>query len=270
MEQVRKMAEMTWPEFSELLNETDLALVPVGTVEEHGHHLPLGTDVFGAEGVAERIGEKVKCIILPAVPYGNNIECWNTSEWPGSISISTETLANLYREIGEEMVRFGAKRILFVSGHFNLIGPLRTAAFRIWKKTGAAVGIHEYYIAAADIATKYTECIHADQVETSMILIGSKAHLIKLDRAIPTVNPFPPVEDERELWERNVFANYTYMADEKYLHAGNLGDPRKASKEIGEDVMATAVNVAIKMAEVLKKHVNEKKLERYRQSIQEF
>ena len=97
MEEIKKMAEITWPEFSELMKETDIALIPVGTLEEHGHHLPLGTDAFSAENIAARIAKKVKCIILPPILYGNNIECWNTSQWPGSINISSETLATLER-----------------------------------------------------------------------------------------------------------------------------------------------------------------------------
>lgn len=262
-----KMAEMTWPEFSDLMKETDIALIPVGTVEEHGHHLPLGTDFFGAEGIAERIAQKVKCVILPPISYGNNMETWNTSQWPGSINISSETLSALYREIGEEIVRFGARRILFVSGHFNIIGPLTQAAFRIWRETGATVGIHEYFIACSDVTTKYTSCIHADQVETSMILIGNRANLVKLDKAVPTTKTWPPVDEEKELWERFLMSKYTHTLDEQYLHAGNLGDPTKASKEIGEEVMAAAVNIGLTILEALNRHVNDKKIEDYRNSF---
>ena len=266
MEEIKKMAEMTWPEFSELMKKTDIALIPVGTLEEHGHHLPLGTDAFSAENIAARIAKKVKCIILPPILYGNNIECWNTSQWPGSINISSETLATLYREIGQEIVRFGARRILFISGHYNIIGPLTQAAFGIWQKTGAAVGIHEYFILCSDVTLKYTSCIHADQVETSMIMISSKADLIKLDEAVPTIHSFPPPpsEEEKELWRRGAMAKYTCTIDESYLHAGNLGDPTKASKEIGEEVMADAVDIALKMLGALSRHVDDKKIERYK------
>ena len=267
MEEVRWMHEMTWPEFSELVKETDIALIPAGVMEEHGHHGPLGVDTFAAEEMAKRIARRVKAVTLPVMPYGHSEERFDTSAWPGTISISPETTASFYRELGEELVRHGLRRILFVSGHYNNNGPLTTAAFRIWKETGAAVGLFEWFIAVHDEAYELTELIHADQVETSIILASDKAHLVKMDRAV--VNPLkvPAFDDEKELWKRFMFDRYTFSADESYLYKGNFCDPTKATKEIGDRLLDLSADRALIMIEALKKHVNEKKIKRYRESF---
>jgi len=267
MEKVYWMQEMTWPEFADLVKETDIALIPVGTMEEHAGHSPLGTDTFTAEAVATSIAKEVKAVVAPSIPYGHGIETFDTTGWPGTLSISTETMSSFYRELGDELVRHGLNRILFVSGHYNQRAALTTAAFRIWKDTGAVAGILEWFIAAHSEMQKYAKVSHADQVETAVLLASEKSHLVQMDKAVANPYPIPPFEDEQLLWDLRLFGLYTYAQDEKYLYKGNLGDPSKATKEIGVEMINKATKVGLTMLEAMKKHVNKEKIERFRNSF---
>lgn len=265
MEKVYKMDELTWPEFADLVKETDIALIPVGSMEEHSLHGPLGTDNFIADELAQRIAKKVKAVLYPVLKFGHGWSGFDTTMWPGTLSISAETLTSLYKELAEELVRHGLKRILFVSGHWNNTTCLDIAAFKIWKETGAAVGIFEWFIAMHAEAYSHTNAIHADEVETSLLLATEQANLVRMDRAVANPNPAPPFEDEKFLWERMIFSKITGRYDERYLHKGNFGDPRKATKDLGNELLDGSTELAVKMLEAMKKHVNEEKIKRFRE-----
>jgi creatinine amidohydrolase len=84
--------EMSWIEFRDAMKETDLVIIPVGVVEEHGCHNPLGTDVLIAEECAKLIGERAKVPVAPVMPFGYspNVVCF-----PGTNSLDPE----LYRKV---------------------------------------------------------------------------------------------------------------------------------------------------------------------------
>ena len=89
-------------------------ILPVGSVEEHGPHLPLGTDTFHALEVARRVAELRPVLVAPPVFYGI---CRSTREHPGTVSISGDTLRALLKDLGREFHRQGLRRLMFISGH---------------------------------------------------------------------------------------------------------------------------------------------------------
>ena len=106
--------DLSMPEFEAAREESRTVILPVGSVEEHGPHLPLGTDAFHAIEVARRAAALRPVLVAPPVYYGI---CRSTREHPGTISLSGDTLRGLIRDLGREFYRQGLRRLIFISGH---------------------------------------------------------------------------------------------------------------------------------------------------------
>jgi Uncharacterized protein, putative amidase len=115
--------ELTWPEFERV--DKTVALLPTGIVEAHGPHLPLGTDALMATYIAEETARRTNVLLLPTVWYGNT---YVLDKFPGTISISNETLYRLYLDIFREVARNGVRYLVVVNGHGGNVDALSMAA----------------------------------------------------------------------------------------------------------------------------------------------
>jgi len=102
--------------FRELENsKVDTAILPIGSIEQHGPHLPLGTDWIIVQEIAKRLAEKLgNCYLLPAIPYSNSQEHLG---FCGTISIRPSTLAKMIRDIVLSLYLHNIKKIIIISGH---------------------------------------------------------------------------------------------------------------------------------------------------------
>jgi mycofactocin precursor peptide peptidase len=117
---VTSLAGAVWPE----LTGAPLLVVPLGSVEQHGPHLPLGTDAAVAGAVAEAAAGLLDgALLAPALPYGASGE---HEDFPGTISLGTEALTGLLVEYGRSACRW-AGRVLIVNGHGGNLDALRAA-----------------------------------------------------------------------------------------------------------------------------------------------
>ncbi len=89
-------------------------IVPVGALEAHGPHLPLGADQIQAESTADALAIRIGALVAPTLPYGN---CAGTRPFPGTVSLSIGVLSHLVHELLEELARTGFRRVLVLSGH---------------------------------------------------------------------------------------------------------------------------------------------------------
>ncbi len=105
---------LNMPGFEDLKRRTATVILPVGALEEHGPHLPLGTDTFHALEVARRLAQRRPVVIAPPLFYGL---CRSTREHPGTVSLRGETLKALALDLGREFYRQGLRCQLFLSGH---------------------------------------------------------------------------------------------------------------------------------------------------------
>lgn len=127
----KTLMEMTWPEVEELLRETDIALMSVGAVEQHGYHLPLGTDTIQSTQtmkVASRILWEefgTKCAVAPTITWGIN---HGAMEYPGSITLKTDTLKQLLIDVCESLYHHGFRNIILFLGHDENYGAMMTAS----------------------------------------------------------------------------------------------------------------------------------------------
>ncbi len=107
---------LTWPEINEAVAQEKVIVLPVGSVEQHGHHLPLDVDMKLAAAVALAAGERspVDMLIMPAMSYGY---CHHVMDFPGTITISPSTFTSLLLDITRSVAYHGFKRIILVNGH---------------------------------------------------------------------------------------------------------------------------------------------------------
>jgi mycofactocin precursor peptide peptidase len=162
------LAGAVWPE----VPEAPLVVVPLGSVEQHGHHLPLGTDTSVACAVAEAAaGVLAGALLAPALAYGASGE---HEGFPGTISIGTDALTGLLVEYGRSAGRW-AGRLLVVNGHGGNLDALR-AAVPLLRSEGRDVAWFPCGVPGGDA--------HAGHTETSLMLHVEPAR-VREGRAVP-------------------------------------------------------------------------------------
>jgi creatinine amidohydrolase len=215
--------EMTMGEFSAGLMQTRTVLIPFGSTEEHGSHLPLATDTMQAVSIGRRIAELRPIFIAPPVPYG---VCRSSYEHPGTLSISTETLKALMLDIAAALYRQGLRNLIFLSGHAGgtHMATLTDAGEQLLMRyPDIKVAVLTEYLLAAEAGRHLIETpgdAHAGEIETSRIL-NSHPQLVKgsAEREFPCFPQGILVRDKRKYWPGGVW-----------------GDPSKASAEKGAQI----------------------------------
>lgn len=161
------LANMTQPEAEEALGRGTAVLV-TGSIEQHGGHLPLGTDAFAALTIALRVGERMEAPVLPLSPVG--VAPYHLS-WPGSLSVSPETLASLMMEVCEGLARAGVERVILVNWHEGNSAAVRVAADRIQQELPLRVIVAESHVITNGLFPDEMEFTHAGSMETAAILV---------------------------------------------------------------------------------------------------
>ena len=108
------LENITMPQFTEGLEQTRSVIIPFGSVEEHGAHLPLGTDTIHVYELAKLTSELCKVFVAPPVWYGL---CRSTSQHPGTLTISGSTVESIAVEIGTSLYSHGLRNFVLISGH---------------------------------------------------------------------------------------------------------------------------------------------------------
>ena len=220
-------------------------IFPVGSVEEHGEHLPLCTDSLQPEHIALEVAKKTGCLVAPPLRYG---VCNSARGFPGTVSISFDSLYRMTRDILEEFIRNRFKRILVLSGHAGQahMAALRLAAQEVvWEhekedaEKRPRIMVCSDYDFAYELKGKYfsEKDGHAGTIETSRVM-AIKPELIKAKG----IKSFPK------------FPRFEIIADpERYFPAGVIGDPTAASPEKGRMINKYIVREVVKLVEELKR-----------------
>ncbi len=218
---MRTLAGSVWPEIA----DAPLLVVPLGSVEQHGPHLPFITDTAVAGAVAEAAAGRLDgAVLAPALTYGASGE---HEDFPGTISIGTEALTGLLVEYGRSACRW-AGRVLIVNGHGGNLDALR-AAGRVLRAEGRDVAWFPCAVPDGDA--------HAGRTETSLML-HVEPNGVRTDDAVagetsPIGMLLPRLRAEGV---RAVSPN------------GVLGDPAGATPEEGADLLNGLVERAVAAA----------------------
>ena len=179
------MENLTWDEFEEIREEISTVIIPIGSIEAHGKHLPLNTDVLAPIEISKRVEEEVRkkggdILIAPPIPYGHSFVL---NIYPGTINVKAETLRAHVRDVIEEFVKEGFRRIILMNGHGGNIYPLIEASEEVAENFDVEVWIINWWIDfREDILSVCSSQGHAGEDETSVIL-AIKPELVKMDKA---------------------------------------------------------------------------------------
>lgn len=241
-------ASMTWPEAEERLKTVDVALLPVGAIEQHGPHLPLDVDAYDAERLAREVAERCvhpRPLVLPLVPYGVS---YHHDDFAGTISVGPDTLSRLVVEIGTQVARQGIRKLVIINGHGGNGPALHFAAQIINRDTGifTCVDTGETSDADIDALTRTPNDVHAGEIETSTTM-ALRPEAVRTDRMEPAVPRFS-----------SHFLDFTskrgvgwYAHTERITASGVMGDPTAADEEKGRRMWKVIVDNLVELVEDL-------------------
>lgn len=218
-----------------------VAIQPVASVEQHGRHLPLGTDSMIASAFAERLRERFHDggypgVFLPLMPYGKSNEHLH---FPGTITYSAETFLNVLMDIGRSCVRAGFRKLVFLNGHGGNHSILDVACRELRIETGMQVfALHPLITILpedpAQIGCPLAEQeaklgIHAGRVETSVIM---RIHpdCVRQDML---QQDYPVCFDGCDYLDFSGRVSFGWMTGD-VSKTGTIGDPAGATPEEGE------------------------------------
>ena len=259
------LQEMTWPEVKEYLTRSEMVIIPLGSTEQHGPHLPLGTDCYHAVDISKQISARTGVIVAPVLLVGYSSY---HSGFPGTLSVSPETMERVLFEVTEYLIKYGFRRIMFFNYHGGNSLVEATVIHRINHETEAtavAIGINSPIQKNEELdSLDY----HAGVEETSSMLYLEPG-LVRMDKAQkPVIRFTPQMEELKELSKKNPELESVWgallgvPAETKKGGASNelssngvwsLRDPRAAKAEIGKEMIQDMVDRAVKFIEAWNK-----------------
>ena len=244
------ISHLAYPDIQSFLKKSDLILIPMGSTEQHGPHLPVGMDYIYPEEVARRAAEKAGVLYTPTIWMGYSPQhLRGPGEGMGTISVHAETLTAILYDVARSLVHNGFSKLIFVNGHGSNAKIIDPILRRIRQDTGALVAFYkpyaERYIGMlADILENPPEDTpgwHASEFETSLML-AMHPEFVHMERAVHTragrpswlpagfvkLDGAPDVE----------FQGYQYfsfpMDHAEWTPSGVIGNPLTATAEKGE------------------------------------
>jgi len=241
--------ELTWPEAQERFRQVDIALLPVGAIEQHGLHLPLDTDAFDAKYLASRVAEACsdpKPLVLPNIPYGVS---YHHETFAGTVSISNDALSKVVYDIGMSVSRDKIKKLVIVNGHGGNGPALNYAAQMINRDAHIFVCVDTGETSDVDIydLIETGNDVHAGEIETSTSL-AIRPHLVNLNMARTEVPEF----SSRYLDFTSKRGVSWYAYTQRISSSGVMGDPSKASAEKGKKIWELMIANLVALVEDLK------------------
>ncbi len=235
-----QIEEITMEEFRKGLKKTKTLIIPFGTVEEHGRHLPLSTDTIIAVEVLRLVEEKRKVFIAPPLHYG---VCTTTRLHPGTISITPETLRRITLDMVRDSFQKDIKNFILISGHgggLHMNALKEVAEILVEEIKGIRIAVVSPYELLwkelSGIAETENDS-HAGEIETS-VMLALRPELVK-GRSKEEYPSFPKpmvVKDKLKYWPGGVW-----------------GNPEKASREKGEQVIALILEKIIDIIDMIEK-----------------
>lgn len=235
--------QLTSPEIAALDRERTVVILPIGSVEQHGNHMPLGTDSMLAEAVAGAAARDCNdVVVLPCPAYGFSA---HHMRFPGSVTLRAETLMAVCEDIVGSVVQHGFRRILVVNGHGGNGGIIDVLASILGHRHygQARIACLTYFTLAREEIARLRRSEaggmgHACEFETSLLL-HLRPELVHMERAAVT---YPnPGSDYLTTDLIGAQAVRVYHDFSDLSPTGSLGDPMLASAEAGEAFFKASV-----------------------------
>ncbi|MDA8206340.1 MAG: creatininase family protein [Thermaerobacter sp.] len=226
---------LTTKDFRErVLGRIDTAILPMGSVEAHGQHCPLGTDNFAPWHFAQALEAHYpdRLLVLPAIPYGHT---WELSNFAGTLSVSAETFGRYVAEVGLATLAWGIHHLVLMNGHGGNTPALNAAMEKLAEHGGRAVLVNWWIDYSADILTVTNGQGHAGEDETA-VMLAVAGPLVKMEDA--SFNPYRP--------------KYKIKAaglHDKSLRHATTGDGRGATQEQGKKIIELVSKRLVELVE---------------------
>ena len=250
------LLELPWTDVAEWIKAgNDVAMVPVGSIEKHGSHVPLGVDTYTTMGTVERAAVKAKVVFAPMMPYGHSPHHMGEAGWgTGSISLPAEVYRQVLYAIGRSLIFSGFNKIVFVSHHGTNMGPQGEVLRTLRAETGCFCAYYKTpterdCAVVADLMTgppEETPGWHAGELETSTCMAYMKENGIyegsifmdraKADRAHaprwmgPAFSKKDGTNTVQFQGSENIFVP---MLHHEYSDTATIGNPLRSSVEQG-------------------------------------
>jgi creatinine amidohydrolase len=239
----------TWVEIREIVKQQPVVILPVGSTEDHGYHLPLDVDNFLSWEVCEEAARRApdEMLLLPQIPYGFED---HHMDFPGTITVTSRHMMDFVIDITKSVARHGFKKILIVDGHGSNMPLLDLAARQTVVETDAHCGLVAWWSldrpANARILTSDVQS-HADEIETAVYLhLNTEA--VQMDKAVREEK----LADSRFYWRgsfRGKGAPPLLLMDHwsRLTASGVIGDATAATVEKGKQLFEAAVEGLVEL-----------------------
>lgn len=252
------LQELSWQDVEAYLEsaEDPTAIVPIGSTEQHGPHLPLGVDALEAIGIAEGMGEELNVPVCPPIWYG---DAKHHLAFPGTVALSTETVISLLTDVYESLLHHGFENVITVNGHrIANLPAIGTASKQVKQDNPEAFfgtvdllrigvrihnelregdpedGMHGGEFETSYIMHKHPELVQEDEIEPEIHEGWTRFasnDLVGIDDAVPTASTWQDYGEEA---------------------LGHHGDPTLANPEKGEKLHDAIVANGVEFVEDLR------------------
>jgi creatinine amidohydrolase len=222
-----KHFEMTWPEFEAFVKKTKFAILPIGAIEEHGPHLPMGTDVIIGEHLSERLARATGALLLPSLVYTPS---FSLRLFPGTVRVSDELFAQELIEIAESLYLHGIETIYAFISHLGALAACKSAERKLLLSSEARMvnltvpGLKEALEKYCKSERWHSTYVHAEEFETS-VMLAIRPNLVDMSKAV------------REYPEPNPLFGPISIPWSDFSESGVVGDATVASAETGHAIL---------------------------------
>jgi len=256
------LPHMSWVEVEQALKRTDMVIIPVGAIEQHGKHLPLCTDIYAAIEISKLIAQETDVLVAPVVFAGLSR---HHMDFPGTMTLSAPTFEAVVFECIQSLIYHGFRKFLIYNGHGGNDTSVNKVIYKVNQTTqAAAVLLSGIETAPESVPLDY----HAGEGETSSTLYLQNS-LVDMSRAEKPVLTIPPdaqkamdnIEEDTNL--QQVINAYMFSpkvsgkkgSSREMTNNGvfTAGDPKNATVERGRKKTERFVKAAVKFIEAWKK-----------------
>ncbi len=229
---VHQIDRMTRPQVEALLKEKPVLILPTGATEQHGAHLPMGTDNLCATNLAQRVGERLGVGVLPCLNFGYS---WVWKDVLGSAVISHSLFEQIIVELAQNYARQGIKILAVINGHDANSAALKYACRRVSDAGGLQL-LHFTYPSLNSIIAPVAESplwhgmLHACEVETSLVRAIDDSQ-VDMSKAVCEYPEKPQLYGKSDIALGDI------------SRSGVFGDATKATPEKGEAILAATAQL---------------------------
>jgi creatinine amidohydrolase len=227
------LEELGWPDVADYLQRDDRLILVVGSTEQHGRHMTFASDVWQPWEIARQLSERTGVLLAPPLNFGMSLHHLG---FPGTLSLQPRTLVSVVVDLLDSAYVHGFRHILLLNGHGGNTAAIQVAlAETLNELHGLEVRLGSWFL-EPPVTQVLLDAFpgerggHADAGETSMVM-AIRPDVVRLDRAAHS-----PDAPRGLFLTRQVFV-------EHYPHGVIGNDPRRASPELGQRILAVAVDL---------------------------